>query len=401
MSFPRPRQWFGLSVRRRFSTARDLVLPVAFATLVLSSILTPVAVLSGFVRAQEVSSTALTQVDVTPAAAAENQVGGITSKDIERMAAISGVVDVLPNTSVGIYAADGSTWALTLHVLNPANLPPDLPESAADEVVSDSIVVPDEADGSNLSALVGQAVPVSYTRMTGDSTGELSEREVRFAASYESTWQGYGPGVALASEDLVLELLAARGGLQPEDYLATVGLTAVTVTSSSSDQVPQVTAELRNLGFTAVPMGDRLGTLPGIFAIFPQILLVAACGSAILLLLQLSRAVRGSLERRAPEFALLRIHGWTSRDVKHLISLDVAAGSLAGAFGGALAGVLIGTLLVVALVPGVAPPLVLTGALAVPALSLIVAVFCLIVSVVASRRALRTDPFITVMSRSR
>ena len=397
MSFPRPGQWFVLSVRRRFSTARDLVLPVAFATLVLSAILTPVAVLSGFVRAQEVSGAALTQVDVTPAAGEEDQDGGITSKDIERMAAIPGVVDVLPNASVGIYAADGSTWSLTLHVLNPANLPPDMPEAAAEEVVNDGVVVPDKADGSDLAALVGEAVPVSYTRMTGESTGELSQREVRFVASYESTWQGYGPGVALASEDLVLELLAARGGLPTDDYLATVGLTAVTVTAASSDEVPQVTAELRDLGFTAVPVSDRLGTLPGVFAVFPQLLLVAACGSAILLVRQLSRAVRSSLERRAPEFALLRIRGWAPRDLKRLIALDVAAGSLAGAFGGALVGVSLGALLVVALVPGVAPPLILTGALSAPLLALVVAFFCVIASVWASRRASSTEPFLTVM----
>ena len=270
MSSPTPGGWSLLTVRRRFSTTRDLIIPVAFAALVLSALAIPVAALSGFVGSQQSSETALTQIEVTPRQTAGEMTSGLTQPVLDEITEMRGVVNVIPDVPVGIYAADGGTWALSLRPLNPASVPPDVGADASRQVVADQVIVPAAVDDFQLTDQVGSDVAVSYTRMTGQSTGELAERRVRFIASYDPSWQGYGPGVAFASKELVVELLAAKSGLSAADYMKTVGLAAITVTAATAQDVDAVTAQLRELGLSAIPVGDTLDQLPGVFAIFPQ-----------------------------------------------------------------------------------------------------------------------------------
>ncbi|TXK18814.1 ABC transporter permease [Homoserinibacter sp. GY 40078] len=397
MRFPGPASWLGISIRRRFSIARSLVLTVAGASLVVSALVTPTAALAGSVADSLGGESALAQIEV---AAADLAASGITSAQLDRIREIPGVADVRADASVGVYGADGETWSMTLQVLNPALLPPDAPADLDAAVRGPAIVVPTAVGGTTLEVSPGDELRVTYSRLGSDGAGRLEERALPVVATYAADWQGYGPDAALASEALVVELLAARSGLSADDFLRTQGIPAATVVADSADEVSAITESIRDLGLTAVPVRDRLGELPGMFAIFPALLAVVGAAVGILLVLHLNRAIRTAVARRTDEFALLRIRGWTKGQVTRLVIADVALGAALGAVLGTIAGVGPGALLISSLAPTLEPQWDRV-VLAAGGLAALTALMCAAAAWLVAVRVLRADPYLTAMSRDR
>lgn len=398
MSFPRPRSWLGLSFRRGFATARDIITPVSVATLLVVLVLTPVLTLSTQTQEQQSGDTALTQISVSPAP--DSGASGIITSTRDEIESVPGVASVIADASISVYAADGGTWSLLLHPLNPANIPPDVDLDGV-RLSEDEVIVPSENAGEDLAAYEGSELPVGYTRRTGENQGETAERDLNVVASYDPSWQGYGPGAALGSERLVAQLLAAKSGLRTDDFLRTAGMPRLIVTADSADDVTRVAEEIRQLHLTAVPVRDSLGALPGVFEVFPYVLLVVGIGAVLLLVVQLTRIVRASLSRRAEEFALLRVRSWSRADVSHLTLMDTAMGGAIGSLVGSVLGASGGVALVTSLTDSSVSTTVTFAALEVPAAVVVVTGFCVTVSMLSARRVLREDPFITVMARDR
>jgi putative ABC transport system permease protein len=395
-----PWEWYAQSRRRGFSTSREVRFPVVFSCFIVAFLLLPLAVISGQIADQKSESSALTQVEVTPAASAVPG-AGITGRQLSAIRAHGAVDDVVIVDSAGLYAGDGSSWSVHVRAANPAVLPPDVTAEEARSLEPDEVIFPSQIEGGPLDQAVGQNVPVEYTRMVAEQTGRLEQRDLVVAGRYDAAWQGYGPNTALASETLVMELLAARAGLSVEDWLKVDGPTEVIVTARDEAAVQSVVEAVRAAGLTAIPVSDRLGELPGIFAWFPLILTVVAVAVTLLLALQLARAVRSSSERRLKEFALLRTRGWSTADVRRLQLIDVALGTLiASALGTALGG--LGGLFVLQASPtGVDTAAWWSMWAPMVGLVAVTVMFSVVVAGLTLHRHLTVDPYITVMSRAR
>lgn len=285
--------------------------------------------------------------------------------------------------------------------INPANLPPDVPAQVAEAVAGRTVILPATVNGVDLSGLSGQSIEVEITEMTGPGQGHLAPETVQVAALYDPAWEGAGPSAALMSQEFLYELLARRGGLSVEDHLRTVGIDAVLVTAQSEDSVDAVRAQVRELGLVAVPVTEMLGTLPGIFAVFLQVLAVAGIGATALLLIQIRRSVAGSVQRREAELGLLRTRGWSTAQVRRLLAVDVLLGSGVAACLGGLLGTAAGAGLVLGLTPEVSPQWFLPLALAIPGVIVVVTGVSVLASHWALRRSLAVDPFLVLMARER
>ena len=123
---------------------------------------------------------------------------------------------------------------------------------------------------------------------------------------------------------------------------------------------------------------------------------------SLLLCVHILQAVRESLGRRAREFGLLRMRGYSTADIRRLVTLEVGAGVAAGALVGVVLGSGVGWWLATALVPKE-----LLGALGwsslIGSLPMLVAVIVglIIVGVAsglfAAQRIIRQDPFLLVL----
>ena len=388
-SFLTPWQWLWLSVRRGASSGAPVLALSLIATALLGAVLVPLITVSTRVDEQRSGSGVLTQIDVT--VAEDGSAPALTLDARDRIAALPGVQSVLPDLMVGIYAGGEGTWSTTVRTANPANLPPGIGRELIESLGPDQVIVPSELAGTDLGALVGSTLPIEYTQAKGENEGELRERVLEPVGSYDPDWQGYGPGAIVGSETLVASLLAAREGIDTATYLGKHGVGAVIVTAETDEAVSDVAAALRELGFDARPQRDSLGELPGIVSVFPTLFVTGGVVVMLLLTLLVITVVRTATTRRSAEFGLLRIRGWSIRDVRALIVLDVGMASAVGS----LIGVAIGVAVAAAL--GHTPIFdgTLTGALI--ALTVAPTLLAVAVGLGATRRALRRDPYLSLV----
>lgn len=388
-SFPRPWRWLLLSTRKGFASGFPLTVLTAAAMFVLATVLVPVVTVSEGVREQQSGSGVLTQIAVTPLDAAPDSLALTTSVRNE-IAALDEVDSVVADITVGVYAGDSATWSSTLTTATLATLPPgidELPEGA-------QVIVPNSIDGTDLAGHVGAALPIEYTAATGEQQGELRETTLDIVAAYDPEWQGHGPNALIGSEEQVIELLAARAGVPTATYLDKTGVPALIVTVTDETAVDGVAAALRDRGLDARPARDTLGELPGVVALFPAVFTVVALGAASVIVLLVGSVVRGSLSRRAREFGLLRVRGWSVADVRRLVVLDIGAGSALGSIVGVALGALSGVGVGALVTESAASAASLAAAAALIPVPVALAVG---VALVASGRALRRDPYLALI----
>ena len=401
-AFLTPLRWLALSVRRGFSSGLPVVALSAVATLVLAAVLVPIITVSRSVDAQRSGSGVLTQIAVSPIDDGSGEVRALTTAARDRLAALPGVRAVTPDVSTGVYAGGEGTWSTTIHTVNPANLPPGVDPRLATALREGEVIVPAAIGQTVLADSVGNELVIEFTRASGENEGELERATLRPVASYDPAWQGYGPNAILGSEGQVALLLAARAGVDVDTYLDKIGIAGVTVSVDSESGVTETAQRIRDLGFDARPHRDSLGELPGVLGLFPAIFGTVAVAVVLLLGLLVLTVVRGAVTRRASEFGLLRIRGWTVADVRTLIVLDLGAGSLVGSVLGVATGTALGLVIAsgaangVAASPGgdvVSPELLFAlGALVAGPVLLSVAV-----GLAASARALRRDPYLALV----
>ncbi|MGV8885930.1 MAG: FtsX-like permease family protein [Microbacteriaceae bacterium] len=402
-TFMRPLQWWALSVQRGFSSSVAVVVLCAVCTALLAALLVPIITVAESVSAQRTGSGVLTQIDVSAGDGESGSAPALTTDSRALIAALPGVRDVTADISVGIYAGAEGVWSTTIRTVNPANVPPGADAAIATSLTGNEVIVPSEIDSIDLAALIGGELPIEYTQASGENEGELRQLALRPVAAYDPTWQGYGPNAVLAGETQVATLLAARFNLDVESYLSTHGVSAVIVTVNSEEQVNAVASALRDRGYDARPQRDSLGELPGIVSVFPLVFTAGAVAVMALLGGLVLAVVRNAVTRRSSEFGLLRIRGWSIRDVRRLIVLDVGAGSLIGSVLGVGVGTGLGWVITSSMatsgsgIPAPAMPVTtaLVGALAGLGAAPVALAVC--VGLIASHRALRRDPYLTLV----
>lgn len=396
--FPSVVAWWRLSLRRGFSSARQLFATALLAGLLVSALGVPVFLVARAVAEQQAGAgSQLNTLRVeTPAASLDS---GITTATLAGMAQIPGVSAVVVDLKATIYGAGDQTWDANIQVIRPW-LPP--PGVTTQQLTGDQVIVPDVIDGVAMTSLLGTSVPITYVRGTGQSTGEQAGGQVRIVGTYPATWSGYGPDAVLGSQELVVKLYAARYAQQPSEVLERSGVSGAWVQVYDQSQVEPVGRALRAQGFDVTSERDRLGALPGLLASFPVILAAVAVGMAVLLSVQILQSVRVGLEQRAREFGLLRMRGYRVADVRRLVTLEVVSSVTFGAVVGVLAGAGVGLWLAAKLTPKelVGPLGWVPLASALPLLALVVvglAALAVAFALFATQRIMRHDPFLLVM----
>jgi hypothetical protein len=389
---PQISTWWVVSVRSGFALARRTLGPAFLVAALMAFVAVPIVVGAQFVAVQSSGSGLITQIRVSPEREAP-----LTAATLDAVAALPHVDNVTIDATVGMYSTSVGAWSAVAAPVNLASLPPGISREVARGLGADDVIVPTDLNGTVLSDFVGSPLPVAYTRMVATDKGELVETAVQVVAAYDSSWQGYGPGVIVAHQDFVVKLLAAREGLAVADYLRAVGVPGVIVDVDSGGFVDEVATQLRDWGLVASPSRDSLGDLPGILAWFPILAAIVGVVGGILMVAYVTQTVRSAVRRRTKEFGLLRMRGWRQSDVRRLIVVDCAVGTGVGAVTGSALGYVLGVKVAGSVLEGVsesgAMPLLAAAAVAAGVIVLACAV-----ALAVSHQALRRDPFLTLMT---
>jgi len=391
-SFPRPWRWLALSTRKGFASGFPLTVLSAATMFILASVSVPLVTASEAVSAQRSGVGVLSQIRVTPLDAAPDS-PALTTAEREHISKLDDVESVVADAQVGIYAGGEATWSSTLTTATAATLPPGVTTLPT----GTEVIVPESIDGHDLADAVGTPLQIEYTVSTGEQQGELRGMTLEVIAAYDADWQGRGPNAFVGSEEQVVELLAARAGVPASTYLDKTGVPAVIVTVADDAAIDTVARELSERGFDARPARDSLGELPGVVALFPAIFVTVALGAVGIIVLLVGAVVRGSLARRAREFGLLRVRGWSVADVRGLIVLDIGAGSVIGSIVGTALGAVAGAGVSSVVTESAAST---TSLLVTAAMTPAPVVLSVVVALVASGRTLRRDPYLALVEAS-
>ncbi len=396
--FPTVAGWWWLSLRRGFSSTRQLLSTALVAGLLIAALGVPITLVSGAVSAQQVGAgSQLNTLRVEMPATTEGS--GMTAERLNQIAQLPGVSGVVIDLKASIYGDGKDTWDANVQVIRPWLLPPG---ATTQQLAADQVIVPERIDGVAMDSHVGKTLPISYTRATGESTGEQATATVEVVGTYPAGWSGYGQEAVLGSQELVIKLYAARYGQQPSDVLERSGAGGAWVQADDAKNIDSLATELRSQGLDVTAERDRLGSLPGLLAAFPTLITVVGVGMSLLLGGQILQSVKTSLKQRAREFGLLRMRGYGVPDIRRLVTLEILSGVTLGALIGVIAGMGVGFWLTATLTPRELMPSLGWGSAmtALPLLALIVvgiAALALAVGVFAVQRIMRQDPFLLVM----
>ncbi len=218
--------------------------------------------------------------------------------------------------------------------------PPPIVKSIRDAVFplrGKEIVLPARSQDENLEVLLGQQVPVTYTRKIAEGEGESASDTVTVVAVYDPKYAIDGPAAAYAPRDLIVRWASARAGVPEADFEMTVGYRKVYAMVDASENVPAVVQTMRSAGYEAVSVRERLTALPaGLrtirllgFVVFGLLLFYGAFSGI---------AISGSfMKARTREIGLLNAIGFRQNRIMRILLLELAlVGGLAGVLGAAL-----------------------------------------------------------------
>lgn len=376
---PAPVGWALLTLRHRGRSPWTQVL--LGAVVVAVSLL---AVDRGFAVARDQSVTAsgndgLRTILVDSTGASELDRSALTV-----LAEADGVEAIYPHASASIYAGpegDG-TWQLLVRAFDPTIAPVDQVPGPG------QIIMPAQHEGTDFEAVVGRPLSIGYSARIGVDAGESRADEVSLVGTYPVGDIQDIP-MAYAHFEDVLRWQAARVGVEPEEMLEQFGTEGLTIVTATSQDVPAVLDTLDALGVSGARSLDSGGLLAQTLDDGARSLLFASL--AILALLSVLLAVAGAVRHRArtKEYALLRVHGWSIRSLRRLITTESLLISVASVLVGTAAGVV----LIAVVGGGVRTGSIVGSVLATGGVYLVSG---WIGVVLGRRRALRADPYLAV-----
>ena len=207
------------------------------------------------------------------------------------------------------------------------------------------LVLPATAQGDDLALLLGQEVPVRYTQKIGEGEGEPAIEHMTVVAIYDASYALDGPSVAYTTLDQTIRWAAAREGVPAEDFVEAVGYRKLYVVVDESTNVADVTARLRDEGYNAVSLRERLSSLPaGLNALH-------TLGVVVLVLMLLYAAIAGLglsasfMRSRTREIGVLNAVGYRPARIFRVLLVESlmvggAAGAAAAALGAGVSAVL-------------------------------------------------------------
>lgn len=395
--FPSPLQWWRLSLSKGFSSAPSLAATAFLVALVTTCLWIPISLVGNAVSAQQSGQDSQLNVVLAeiPADSADQ---GITTRTLDKLRGIDGVQAVAINLTASI-AGETEPWSANVNVIRPWLLPPGIDNA---NLGDDEIILPASIDGVDFTPLVGKKITFSYVRGISDSMGEDATASVTVKGVYPANWTGYGPRAALASQNFVLRIHAARYASTPQEVMDTSGVPGAWIQAKDSASASSVAEAVQRLGLDATSMRDQLNALPGVLSSFPTLLAIFASGLAFVLIAHIYQALKNNFKARISEFGLLRVRGLSSRSIRLLVVGETLVGVGAGAVVGAGIGLASGWWLARTLSPPellqALTPSLLWGAVAQVAVVVgAVALLGLITAAIMTETMLKKDPFLLVL----
>jgi hypothetical protein len=204
-----------------------------------------------------------------------------------------------------------------------------------DQLAPGQVILPQTTQGQDLSGYLGKTIPLEYTRMIAEGTGEMVQFTAKVVGIADKSWKYDGPEVLYGSADDVVKWNAARSGITPADYRRTKEPQDVLIIADDVTNVNSIVTILQQQGYLAKPLANRFNQLPplvtiiqGLGTVLAWLAIVAAA------LLQLSSALQ-STKSRLTEFAVHRINGRTVGQLRlQLVGESVLTGVLSGLLAG-------------------------------------------------------------------
>ena len=346
--------------------------------------------------AQAEGESILTQIRVVRPTGSVQE--NLLQADIDRIAAIDGVVGLIPGDSATLYSCDDDDrvqWGATVLVADPASLPTDIPAAVVKNLADDQIIPPASLEGEDMTVWIGKPMPATFIEKVDDHTGESRDITLTVVATYPTTWSPPYPGTVYANQALVIRLLSAEHQVPQSQFLSVIGFSRVVVNVRSTDVVDFVAKQIRDQGFDAYPLRDSLGSLPETIEMLPGLITLLGFVSLLCATIFVVFITRSTLRKRIQEFGLLRMRGWQKSDILRLVVADVCLGAAFGAALGTLLGLVGGVFLANATLGAFSfsPNVILITSLIWVGLLTLAGITALAAALVGLRR----DPFIAIM----
>lgn len=376
---PAPVGWALMSLRHR---GRSPWIQVVLGAVVVAVAL--VAVNQGLMVARQQSTTVAENVALRTIVVDGSGASALDRAALTVLAEVDGVDQLYPHASASIYAGpDGEgIWQLLVRAYDPTIAPVDTAPRTG------QIVVPEQHEGTNFTAAVGLPLSIGYTARIGVESGESRVDEVDVLTTYPPADLQDIPTAFAAFED-VLRWAAARVGTGPEEMLEQFGTEGLTVVTRTPEDVPTVLAALGALEISGARALDTGGIISQALDAGARTLLLASIASLALVSVLLAAAGAVRHRARTREYALLRVHGWSIRSLRRLITAETLFVSLLAVLLGTAAGV--GAVAVLRggeLVTGTLTAALVTGG--------VYLVSGWLGAALGRRRALRSDPYLAV-----
>lgn len=243
---------------------------------------------------------------------------------IERLRKMEGAAQVEPVLSV-VVGLEYSRSALTVFALNSLNQPPLVDGTIGDDLAEDQIILPAEADGMSLAALLGRSADISYTVAVTADAGVTERQSMEVVALADPSYQIDAPLAAYANSATVLRLAAVRAGLEENVFLADYGYEKAIVVAQSQSDVAGLTARIQASGLQAVSTLQQLDDVPGAVSLIrfvTNVLFVALLALSLICTIVITHSVT---RQRIPEVALLKTYGWRPRRIRAILALEIIA----------------------------------------------------------------------------
>jgi putative ABC transport system permease protein len=210
--------------------------------------------------------------------------------------------------------------------------------------------MPAQAQGMDLTPLLGSQVSIEYQQTTGVGEGRGAQDRITVVGIFDPQWQIDGADSAYVATGPLVNWASSVAALPSDTFLQTHGYDKATVVAKTADDVPGLLAQLQRRGFTATSLQQQLTELPSVLRLIRLVGQVLT-GALILFTLLGAGILSGSLVRqRTREIGLLKAVGYRNRSVLAMFLLELGiVGAVAGA-GGLLLGIAGGDLLNRALV---------------------------------------------------
>ncbi|MFF8567880.1 ABC transporter [Streptomyces albidoflavus] len=198
---------------------------------------------------------------------AAGSVRPLTTAALREAAALPGVEEVVADYPATLHAEREGTYDLGSHTLPAGGELPLVAGRLPGVLGARQVVLPAEAQGTDFRAVLGKTVPFGYTRATGAGSGTSEVVRLEVVALYDPAWHVDGVGGAYLAEGTAAELAAARAGKPAGEFRARDGAAGAVVAVGHGREVAEVTGALREAGFAASPVTDRVRQLPGVFGV--------------------------------------------------------------------------------------------------------------------------------------